>query len=196
MVLGILEDRVKPEDKSYLRDLQEEVEFMSGLTTELLTFARAEMRPDAIELAPLNLRQIVERAVEVEAAGSGDIHIEIDPDLRVRGDEKSLFRAISNLVRNAIRYAGGQGPIKISAQRQGDRIVATVADSGPGVPEEALERIFTPFFRLESARDRKTGGTGLGLAIARSCVEACGGTVTCSNRKPHGLNVVLTLQAA
>ena len=95
-----------------------------------------------------------------------------------------------------MRYAGGPGPIIISAQLQADRIVVTVADCGPGVPDEALERIFTPFFRLESARDRKTGGTGLGLAIARSCVEACGGTVTCSNRKPHGLNVTLTLQAA
>ena len=196
VALGILEERVKPEDQSYLRDLQEEVEFMSDLTTGLLTFARAEMRPDTVDLVPLNLRQIVERAVEVEGGGSGDIQIEIDPELRVRGDEKCLFRAISNLVRNAIRYAGGQGPITISAQPRADRIVVTVADCGPGVPDEALERIFTPFFRLESARDRKTGGTGLGLAIARSCVETCGGTVTCSNRKPHGLNVTLTLQAA
>ena len=113
----------------------------------------------------------------------------------MRGDEKSLFRAFSNLVRNAIRYAGGQGPITISAHRQGDQIVVAVADCGPGVPESALEKIFTPFFRLESARDRKSGGTGLGLAIARSCVEACEGLVTCSNREPHGLTVTVTLQA-
>ncbi|RPJ32343.1 MAG: sensor histidine kinase, partial [Planctomycetaceae bacterium] len=135
------------------------------------------------------------REVEVEGGGSGEIQIEIETDLKVSGDEKCVFRDISNLARNAIRYAGGQGPITISAQRQADRIAVTVADCGPGVPEEALERIFTPFFRLGSARDRKTGGTGLGLAIARSCVEACGGTVTCSNRMPHGLNVTLTLQA-
>lgn len=196
VVLGILEDRVKPEDKPYLRDLQEEVDFMSGLTTEVLTFARAGMRPDNAELVPLYLRPIVERAVAVEAGGSSDIQIEIAPDLQVRGEENYLFRAISNLVRNAIRYAGGEGPIAIYAHRQADRIVVTVADSGPGVPEEALERIFTPFFRLESARDRKTGGTGLGLAITRSCIEACGGTVTCSNRKPHGLTVTLNLQPA
>lgn len=84
------------------------------------------------------------------------------------GDEKLLFRALSNVLRNATRYAGGQGPITISAQRQADLIAVTVADSGPGVPDSALEKIFTPFFRLESARDRKTGGTGLGLAIARA----------------------------
>ena len=196
VALGILEGRMQPENKSYLRDLQEEVEFMAGLTTELLTFARAEMRPDTIELVPLPLRPIVERAVEVEGGKSSDIRIDIDPDLRVRGEEQYLFRAFSNVVRNAIRYAGGQGPITISAQRQGDRIAVTVTDCGPGVPEEALERIFTPFFRLEAARDRKTGGTGLGLAITRSCVEACEGAVTCSNRQPHGLSVTLTLKAA
>src|SRR5262249_17544706 len=196
VVLGILQERVSAEDKSYLRDLREEVEFMSELTTELLTFARAEMRPDTIELAPLNLREVVEHAVEVEGGGSSEIQIGIDPALRVRGDEKSLFRALSNLVRNAIRYAGGQGPITISAQREADHVVLTVADCGPGVPESALEKIFTPFFRLESARDRKSGGTGLGLAIARSCVEACEGLVTCSNRQPHGLSVTVILQEA
>jgi two-component system sensor histidine kinase CpxA len=196
VVLSILEERVKDEDRSYLRDLRDEVELMSGLTTELLAFARAEMRPDTIELVPLDLRPLVCRAVEVEADGAGDIRIEIDPKLRVRGDEKSLFRAISNLVRNAIRYAGGQGPITISARREADRVLVTVADCGPGVPEEALGRIFEPFFRLESARDRKTGGTGLGLAIARSCVEACEGAVTAANRKPHGLEIRLTLQPA
>ena len=74
--------------------------------------------------------------------------------------------------------------------------MVTVSDCGPGVPESAIEKIFTPFFRLDSARDRKTGGTGLGLAIARSCVEACEGVVTCSNRQPHGLIVSMTLQAA
>jgi len=196
VALSILEDKVNPEDRNHLRDLKEEVEFMSGLTTELLTFARAEMRPEAIKLAPLNLRQIVERAVEVESKESEGIKIDIDPSLQVLGDEKHLFRALSNVIRNAIRYAGGQGPITISAQREADHIAVTVADCGPGVPDSALEKIFTPFFRLEAARDRKRGGTGLGLAIARSCVEACEGAITVSNRQPHGLAVSLILTAA
>src|SRR5207247_7689113 len=108
VVLGILEERLKPEDKSYLRDLQEEVEFMSGLTTELLTFARAEMRPDAIELVPLNLRRVVERAVAVEGGEGAGVEIEIDPELRVRADEECLFGAFSNAVRMAIRSGSGQ----------------------------------------------------------------------------------------
>ncbi len=68
-------------------------------------------------------------------------------------------------------------------------------DSGPGVPNESLDQIFEPFYRLEYARDRESGGAGLGLAIVKSCVEACGGRVTCRNLAPHGLEVDLTLAA-
>jgi two-component system sensor histidine kinase CpxA len=88
------------------------------------------------------------------------------------GEEHLLFRAISNLLRNAVRYGGGE--ILVTGRREGDGVILVVADRGPGVPEEALEKIFSPFFRLDSARDRKKGGTGLGLAIVRNYVEMCG----------------------
>jgi signal transduction histidine kinase len=63
--------------------------------------------------------------------------------------------------------------------------------SGPGVPEQFLQRLFDPFFRVDDARTRETGGVGLGLTIVRTCVEACGGTVACRNRQPSGLEVTL-----
>lgn len=84
VALSILEERADPRDKNHIRDLKEEVDFMSGLTTELLTFARAEMRAEAVTLVPLNLRQIVERAVEFEGGGAA-IGIDIDPMPRVLG---------------------------------------------------------------------------------------------------------------
>jgi two-component system sensor histidine kinase CpxA len=71
-----------------------------------------------------------------------------------------------------------------------------VRDCGPGVPEEALHRLFDPFFRPESARTRETGGTGLGLAIVKSCIEACGGTVAVRNVEPSGLQVDFVLRSA
>src|SRR5205085_1140996 len=83
-----------------------------------------------------------------------------------------------------------------SAEESGDDVLITVADSGPGVPDNALEKILEPFYRIEDSRDRKTGGSGLGLAIVRSCIEACGGSVECRNRKPKGLAVILRLPAA
>jgi two-component system sensor histidine kinase CpxA len=82
----------------------------------------------------------------------------------------------------------------VTGRREGDGVVLTVADRGPGVPEEALEKIFSPFFRLDSARDRKKGGTGLGLAIVRNYVEMCGGRVAARNRAGGGLELMVTLR--
>ena len=75
-------------------------------------------------------------------------------------------------------------------------MVLAITDSGPGVPEDTLEQIFDPFFRVEPSRCRETGGVGLGLAIVKTCVEACQGTVTARNRKPSGLEVEIVLLSA
>ncbi len=72
----------------------------------------------------------------------------------------------------------------------------SVADQDPGVPEDALQQIFDPFFRLEDSRSRETGGIGLGLAIVKTCVEACQGTVNARNRAPSGLQVDITLKTS
>ena len=72
----------------------------------------------------------------------------------------------------------------------------TVADAGPGLPEDELEQVFAPFHRPETARTRETGGVGLGLAIVKTCIEACKGTVQCRNLVPHGLAVDIRLDVA
>ena len=82
----------------------------------------------------------------------------------------------------------------MSAQPREGRVVLTISDCGPGVPEEALPQLFDPFFRLDSSRSRETGGFGLGLAIVKTCVQACGGSVGARNRQPSGLQVEITLQ--
>lgn len=187
VALGILERKsVAPE---YVRDLQEDVELLSDLTTELLTFARSELKREPVTLGPVDLRKVVEHAAQVEG---GAVTITMEPGLTATGEEHLLFRAISNLIRNAVRYGGGQ--ITVAAKREEGQVVLTVADRGPGVPEEALEKIFSPFFRLDSARDRKKGGTGLGLAIVRNYVEMCGGTVSARNRAGGGLELMVTLR--
>ena len=75
-----------------------------------------------------------------------------------------------------------------------DGVLITVSDCGPGLPPDELDRVFTPFYRLDASRNRSTGGAGLGLAIVKSCVEASGGTVQCRNREPHGLAVEIRLR--
>ena len=120
----------------------------------------------------------------------------LPPDLAVLAEPALLTRALGNLVRNALRYSGPGETIAVSAHREGDRVVITVDDHGPGVPAEALDRLGEPFFRPEAARTRELGGVGLGLSIVRSAVSACGGEVRFTNRIPHGFRAELVIAAA
>ena len=196
VALGILEQRADEKQKAYVNDLREEVEQMSRLVNELLSFSKAGLTPQEIKLEPVNLAATARRVLELEAAQDGQVQVQIPDDLSVLAQPELLFRALANLVRNAVRYAGQAGPITVSALRRDGAVVVTVADQGPGVPEASLQQIFDPFFRGEPSRSRDTGGVGLGLAIVKTCVEACQGTVSARNRAPQGLEVQIVLKAA
>jgi two-component system sensor histidine kinase CpxA len=103
---------------------------------------------------------------------------------------------VANILRNAQRAAGAAGRIVVTSRIDGNETIITVGDSGPGVPEAELSKIFDAFYRIDPSRDRTTGGAGLGLAIVKTCVESCGGFVAARNRTPHGLEVSIRLPAA
>jgi two-component system sensor histidine kinase CpxA len=192
VALGIMEHEMSA---GSLADLREEVQQMSSLVSELLSFSKASLAAGRIKLQSVPLREIVERAIEREDLSGAALAVAAGEELLVKAEPDLLCRAIANLLRNAVKYAGDAGPVEIGAERKGDDVILTVADHGPGVPEEALAQIFDPFYRLDVSRARETGGTGLGLAIVKTCVESCGGRVSCQNRQPHGLSVVITLAA-
>ncbi len=196
MALGILETRAAENQLGYVADVQEELQHISSLVNELLSFSKATLNASEIKLQPIALRDLVENAVAREAADDVKIRVDIAENLRVMGEPKLLLRSVANLIRNAIRYAAAAGPIVISATRAGDEISLAIADSGPGIPPNSLAQIFDPFFRIDVSRNRETGGVGLGLAIVKTCVESCGGTVTAHNRETGGLEITLRLQAA
>jgi len=194
--LGILEHRATPEQREAVEDLHEEILHMSGLVGELLSFSKAGLDAGSMALVPTELAPVLRQAASREASPGAQIDVAVPENLAALAEPKLLLRALSNLVRNAIRYAGTDGPITLSAHRDGDSAIITVADCGPGLPPEELDRVFTPFYRLDASRNRDTGGTGLGLAIVKSCVESSGGTVQCRNRQPRGLEVEIRLKAA
>jgi two-component system, OmpR family, sensor histidine kinase CpxA len=169
---------------------------MSELVNELLSFSKASFGGPAVKCEPVLLRLMLEKAARREAAEPAFVVIDVAPELAVEADPDLLARAVANVLRNAVRHAGAAGPITVSAAPAGAEVVVTVADRGPGVPEEALAQLFDPFYRVDLSRDRATGGTGLGLAIVKTCVEACGGSVSCRNRQPTGLEVLLRLPRA
>jgi two-component system sensor histidine kinase CpxA len=196
VALGILEQRATAEQKTYVEDLREEVQHMSELVNELLSFSKAALQSGAIQLKPVLLPEVVERVVRREVADRAQVIVEIPESLRVVAEPDLLQRSLGNLLRNAVRYAADAGPFSVTATQRGRHVFLTVADDGPGVPEEALAKLFDPFYRPEPSRDRQSGGIGLGLAIVKTCVEACRGTVTCRNRTPKGFEVTIRLEAA
>lgn len=195
MATGILADRAPPNLQATVSDVREEVQQMSTLVNELLDFTKASLQPRAVTLAATTLEPLLREVLARE--GTGDrVTLALAPDLRVKAEPELLRRALGNLVRNALRYAGDAGPIAITASREGDRVTICVDDLGPGVPAPDLDRLGEPFFRPELARTRESGGVGLGLAIVRNSIAACEGEVRFANREPHGFRAELRLAAA
>ena len=194
--LGILDQRAQENQKKYVEGVQEEVEHMSGLVNELLLFSRTQINTPSAPLTRVNVAETVRRVLEREAGEATHIETHLDEQIEVLSHPEYLFRSLANVLRNAIRYAGGSGPIVISAEEKDGMVHITVSDNGPGIPEAELESVFKPFYRPEYARQRETGGVGLGLAIVRTCIEACGGAAQCRNRSPKGLEVEIKLPIA
>jgi two-component system sensor histidine kinase CpxA len=196
VALEILKNEAAGKHHARVEDLQEELRHMSALVQELLSYARASLTEEGVDLSELPLRPLVDEVVAREGREDAEIRTSIPSDTLVLAEPELLRRSLGNLVRNAIRYAGKAGPITLSVDREQQQgVMLVVGDLGPGIPEEHLARVFDPFFRLEEARDRESGGAGLGLAIVKTCVESMGGKVHCRNRRPRGLEVALCLQA-
>ncbi len=191
--LGALEQRVKGGNQKRVIDVMEDVDHLSKLVNELLAFSRADIKSNTVKLEKTDLLPIVQMAITRETTSSAEIISKIDPGIQVIASLELLTRAIANLVRNATKYAGGAGPIYISAEKGVDWVEIIVRDNGPGVPEDLLDQLFEPFFRPELSRNRDSGGVGLGLAIVKTCVEACKGTVSAANLQPNGFAVTITL---
>jgi signal transduction histidine kinase len=110
----------------------------------------------------------------------------------ILGKPQGLRRCLTNLITNAVKF-GTEASVIVE---DGTALVIRIRDDGPGIPEEELERVFEPFYRLESSRSRDTGGTGLGLSIARDVVQAHGGSLVLANLPVKGLEAVVTLPRA
>lgn len=196
MALGILEEKAGADQQACVADVREEVEQMSELVNELLSFSKASLRQKTLALEAVPLEPLAREVIAREVPADCRVEVALPPALAVRAETELLRRALANVLRNAVRYAGQDGPIRLSAVAKDGAVVLSIADQGPGVKADVLPQIFDPFFRGEASRSRDSGGVGLGLAIVKSCVEACEGRVTARTLTPSGLCVELTLRAA
>ena len=174
---------------------------MNQLDNEILEFNQLQNTTDNAHLIPIDVESLCLTTVpDIEALlGAQQIlTIGIDNDIpMVRGDSRLIVRAISNLLGNAIKYAGENAHISLNlalVDIEGLQFVQlSVEDDGHGIAPQHLKRIFDPFTRIEGARDKQSGGYGLGLAIVKEAMTVMNGTVKAKNRHPHGLIIQLLL---
>ena len=175
------------EDPALQARFGKELDEMESMVRGALALFRGLNDEEGLEPVDVNLlletvrREFVEMGKDVTLEGRA-----LGP---VTGKPQALKRCITNVVGNAINF-GARAHVIV---RDGGRLEISICDDGPGIPREELERVFEPFYRLESSRNRDTGGTGLGLSIARDVAQAHGGTIVLQNRPEGGLEARLTL---
>jgi len=203
VALGLSRQRSGPEAQSALERIELEANRLNELIGRLLTIARLESGDQAMKKVSIRLQELI-REIAQDAdfeAQSRKCRVDVTKvdDCMVIGDPSLLRSAIENVVRNAIQYTGEGTDVQIGLEcgqgTYGTEAVIKISDSGPGVPAEALDKLFRPFYRIDDARGRQTGGVGLGLAIAERAVRLHGGTIQASNRSEGGLVIEIRLPA-
>ncbi|HKV35844.1 MAG TPA: ATP-binding protein [Pyrinomonadaceae bacterium] len=203
VALGLARQRSGAEANGALDRIERESDNLNEMISQLLELTRLESGTDvrkrtAIDLASL-VRDVAEDA-DYEARGvNRSVQVVWTERCTISGIEDLLRSAVENVVRNAVRFTPEGTAVEVALQRQngggGNFAVISVRDRGNGVPEDALEKIFHPFYRAEDARDRQSGGgTGLGLAITERAVRMHGGSVKAENAKDGGLSVEMRLK--
>lgn len=183
-----MQDGVLPADGEHLDVVRNETVRLGRLADSILELSRFENRSVTFRRAPIDMAVPLGRAVETHRAliESADLTLvtEIDEGNTVSADVDLLTQAFGNLLSNAARYTPEGGTVTVSLHADGRRAVATVRDTGIGIPEEQREKIFTRFWRSDEARERSRSGFGIGLAMVREIVEQQGGSVGFTSNDP------------
>jgi signal transduction histidine kinase len=178
------------DDPEMQRKMLADLDEMQAMISASLEFARDDAKREPrgpLDLADL-LQSLCDDRVDAghEAAYDGPAHLRID------GRPVALRRAFANLMDNAIAYGAR---VRVRLEPGGDHVRIVVDDDGPGIPEAEREKVFQPFYRIETSRSRDTGGVGLGLSTARTVIHGHGGGIELANRPEGGLRVTVTLPA-
>lgn len=179
--------------------IERESERLEILIGEVLGLLRDSSGSVPLQLERFDLADLLQDlcdvvAYEMQDRGSA-VQLEVAQDMPMNADRELLWRAFENLLRNALLHGGRNSTVQLRARRaaQAGWLEVSVEDSGPGIPEAELERVFEPFYRVQEARDRDSGGHGLGLAIAAAAVRRHGGRIAACNREGGGLRVTVAL---
>ena len=182
--------------REFVTDIGNEAERLTRITEKLLTLTRLDTAPP-VELSPVDVKAVVLRAQRMllPLAQKSEVTFQLDlaDGCTVWATEDDLSQIAFNLMENAVKYNLPGGSVMVSlflrrgrTRETGDLVVLTVEDTGVGIPETDLPKIFDRFYRVDKARSRAAGGTGLGLSIVRDTARQHGGTVEVRRRTPEG----------
>jgi two-component system phosphate regulon sensor histidine kinase PhoR len=171
---------------------------LHSLVEDLLDLSRAESREFDLHLERIELDRAFSRVIQLfrERAAKKNIRLlqhRSVSGLEVLADEVALENVLSNLVDNAVKYAGPDVEVRLIAAREGDRVRVSVQDTGPGIEAKHLPRLFERFYRVDAGRSRELGGTGLGLSIVKHLVEVQGGRIQVESTPGQGTTFSFTL---
>ncbi|MDG4859204.1 sensor histidine kinase KdpD [Streptomyces sp. T-3] len=176
-----------------LEGIEDGADRLDHLVGNLLDMSRLQTGTVSPLIRDIDLDEVVPMALG--GVPDGSVQLDIPETLpMVEVDKGLLERAVANIVENAVKYSPADDPVAVSASAIADRVEVRVVDRGPGVPDDAKDRIFEPFQRHGDAP--RGAGVGLGLAVARGFVESMGGTLNAEDTPGGGLTMVLTLRAA
>ena len=182
-----LQEDILPEKRAhYMAVTLEETDRMAQMVNSLLTLSRLEngtaLHTEAVDLSAV-IREVFEPLELPMERKRMDLTMDLE-DGWLEGDKSRLKEAVGNLATNALRYGAEGGTISAALCRDEEKEVLrlTVENDGPAIPEECLEHLFEPFYRVDKSHSRELGGTGLGLAIVKAAAEAHGGTCSVENR--------------
>ncbi len=166
--------------RTFVEIVARHAERLAHLTDDLLDLSRLESRQWRFELGPVEVEPVARAALDLHAPAAAAkgiaLEVEVPAGLLVRADARALEQVLVNLVDNAVKYTAA-GRVAIRAAREGPSAEIAVSDTGPGIEQHHLERIFERFYRVDPGRSREQGGTGLGLSIVKHLVQGIGGEV-------------------
>ena len=183
--------------REFLSDISDEIDRESKIIDDLLTLVKADKSNAELNVEQINinglLEQILKRLRPIAKKRNIELVLESIREVSADVDEVKLSLALSNLVENAVKYNHEEGWVHVTLDADHKYFYIKVADTGIGIPEDALEHIFERFFRVDKARSRESGGTGLGLSIAKEIIDRHEGTIELVDRSGPGLTVRITL---
>ncbi len=187
-------DGIYPSNAEHITPALEETYLLERLVEDLRLLTLAESRQLHFEKSQVDLNELARHVIDLFQAEAEDRKISLSvqtaaADAVALLDSQRTEQVVGNLLANALRYTPEAGRVWVTVEKEAGSVVLIVSDSGPGVPEEDLPRIFNRFWRAEKSRSRASGGAGLGLAIARQLVEAQNGRISARNLPEGGLQV-------